>query len=608
MNNKPILIFYFLLLLLNFSCEYEPKGVFEREVKQNFIEPIFDPYKLNIKSINDTIYFYSPKREIIFNFDNLSVVELKIFLDKKNIGTFSSHSGLINLDLLDGIHLLEFEIITKSGSNSIADNVNLEGFKLTKNWTIVVNSKFSPIHSTEIENGFLKIKIDPYLDSDFKEYKIYKLANWYDNENRTSSSHQYIDKTYFGEKNTYYIKVITTKNLELEWGSISLDQEKFNFEIVPTNKNQFFLKWSKPKYFGQISSYILQMPGQSGFLNNVKNTSDLNDTTFLITNKNFGGYLEAYLQYNSKEKSLYTPPYIYNFTTRGFLGNYFKIKDIETTNIIKLSNSEFLYFGFNNYYNNVFYRYTLSDNKQLEAVNILNCKDCLGYNTTFSRNGEYILYGGAFDENIYLTSEKKLSDYKSFNIRKLLGTGANYPIPIADNGFGILRVLAGLYIYDFKTGKLSNRFDGNYFKVNLPKISPNGKFIIAYDTEYKLCKFDDNNNSIELLELFPENKFKLFYDFDNNNNLVHFDGHFLYIKNTSNLEILKQIKLEDQFVVDIDYINSELLTYSDGHLKIRSLNNGELLQDIKYDGANFLDCKLINRNILTSSGLIYIKN
>lgn len=125
------------------------------------------------------------------------------------------------------------------------------------------------------------------------------------------------------------------------------------------------------------------------------------------------------------------------------------------------------------------------------------------------------------------------------------------------------------------------------------------------------------NDSVQLLEC-DQNGFKNIWTFQNREpgflefdptnpeRLYYKDNNLLLIKNCKDFSSIDEISLANNNLLNIDYFNGEILTYSNNTFNVLSLATGKLLKQIEFNSnINFESCKLINRTIINQNGLMY---
>ncbi|HRX30645.1 MAG TPA: hypothetical protein P5349_02040, partial [Tenuifilaceae bacterium] len=133
-------LFYFTIA----SCEYNENEIFERNLDTNVTPPNIETVYLDLASDQDTVDLLYNRIFFSFKSSNQKIKFVIFFIDGDSVGTANSNKGYFDLNyqfLYVGTHKLKIELFTSSGTGSIADSVNAEGFLFTtKEWVIKVHN------------------------------------------------------------------------------------------------------------------------------------------------------------------------------------------------------------------------------------------------------------------------------------------------------------------------------------------------------------------------------------------------------------------------------------------------------------------------------------
>jgi len=125
---------------------------------------------------------------------------------------------------------------------------------------------------------------------------------------------------------------------------------------------------------------------------------------------------------------------------------------------------------------------------------------------------------------------------------------------------------------------------------------------------FKMVSVSSNTFSVLWKVKYDPNKIK-FYEFDpyDPGQFLLWDGINLSFSRSSDMSVIRQIPLADVRILDIDYDNQEILTWTIGHLFVRSMDDGSLKYDLPVDLELSLvrdPLLLINHAIVCENGLI----
>ena len=137
------------IVFLIIACEYKVDGDFYREVTPPEPEIQFE-VKLNNIYPADTIYLLSAARITLYlNTNERELYDLKITLDGRTLEHFQAHDGIRPYvffidpsEISDGNHKLSVNIITASGSGSLADLMKMEGYQGEMVWNVYTVNNF----------------------------------------------------------------------------------------------------------------------------------------------------------------------------------------------------------------------------------------------------------------------------------------------------------------------------------------------------------------------------------------------------------------------------------------------------------------------------------
>ncbi len=612
-NIKIELILPVLVAFIFHSCEYEPTEVYQRQANKYVAPPEIQIVELNLN--NDTIYLYS---DMAVNFRFISTPqEIKaiiFYIDSIKQKTVYSDSGIFDLpynDLESGTHTLLIEIYTASGTGSIADHIGMEAFIFSKTWTIIVAKQFSYTMESAVYNGFLKLSWNECVASNFEEYILYRCdESGAQTEIKRLTASEFIDSSYVGEGGGYAVEASLQNGKILEWGNIELPDCIPDMLYYITETNQSIVKWQKNKFYKAIDSYVITQYVSYGRIHD--KTESINgpaDTVHNIINALFGDNVKVILRVIPKWNNLlYESSQYYMFKSEfSFIQGYSFLCNNENIDyrIYQVKDDEFVYVS----NQDSIIRYSVSKKQVTGSLGYVAPECPTGFSMLrASPSGKYLTAYVNCDEDVILISSDNFDDYSVRNLKHLTDVYYFPAIPISDNGIGIINNRWNkLYIYDFNSDVLLAQFNG---KMGL-RISSNSDYIFLRDDSLRLVQFKDST----LINIWSEsqNITNPFYEFDpfDTNRAVFWDGLSFSVRQCDNFSIIYEFSLPDYDVLDINYYNQEILTYSEGHLYIRSLSDGSLLKDIpvNFEPDNDAEaCFLIDNTIVSAKGIIYFLN
>jgi len=593
---------YLVLLIVIFSvtaCEYKLE-------EENFVK-IVPPdstrqFSLNLGDQSDTVYvFMTSSVHYNFNTDGLKVISLKFSMDDKTWERTSAE-GTIDIspnNFTEGFHKLTAELYTNSGSGSIADLSNAEGYYVKKEWTVLVQVLNAPnltMYENISENGFLKITWDKCDQLNFDSY-IITLPDYSKHIIADKDSNFFVDTMYVCGEQNYKLTcvVLADKN------SISNTEFTVNNvvpEILFEEKGLDSLKvfWKSPKY--KCKYYL-----EEQYFTYTTLLNNSTETSITIAHPGFS-----------------TPKF--NFSVKPF-NSKFSSYDCYASRTFYIN--KFANFGYPGYSQLINYAYS-----KTESVLYACSYDSLASFNTNNRMISKVNLGGNSSNKSYIscpTNSSKvgvLHDNKAFIFDNkdlnnpstvTLPTTFNY-INFTDNNKIIFAGYSSSYgttdkIQILDVASMSFSFSYN-FNVNSGRIfsSKDGKYLAYLSGKDSLFMYEIQSNSLSL-------KFS-YYSFGLNQTPFAFNDYdpskFFVKKYTSNKVEMRNCA-DNSFVSQVDLttnshnINTIIFYNTDpvtGYLFVMNsgfdylvldMNNGIVKSDIKSDF--YVSAKLYNNKIYT---------
>lgn len=607
----------YLLLLLAFflfnTCEYEPRKVYEREVNENVSPPEISVVELNLEY--DTIFCYAQK-EIHFSFtsSNQEIMAVRFTIDNEEQFVVDSDHGIYNLDyriFTNGIHSLTLEVYTGSGSGSIAEKLGLEGFLFSKSWVIVIDQNYSFNVKSTVNDGLLKLFWNRYRGYDFSEYVVYRETGWnVRTEISRGKANYFIDSSYVGEKARYDVEVSYGDSQTLQWGFLELEKDLPKLHLAESETNEYVISWDKTKYYGAVDTFnLLLSTNYGGSYSKIKAIQDPEDTLHVLTTSSFGSRIDLILRIKPKKGIFYNQgnfslfeSYLENLT----LGFHFGTRNKNISDLEQVSSDEFVYLsGCDSVI-----RYSVSAKRISEKYSYQpsGCSMCNFSRIKVSASGKYITSYVDCTNDVLLANSLDFTNRKIRNLTFL--TGWYLPeIPVSDGGVMVVNnINGGFYLYNFLTDSTVAFYNKDVFTAQGLSISKNGNYIFLLHDSLRLVHYENSRfTNIWSHSRYAEPKF---YEFEgvNSDRMVFWDGTTFFSKQCSDFSTVNEFPLTDELILDIDYYNNRILTYSEGYLNIRSLTDGSLHKTVRYNlypGYWYNACYLVNNAIISMQGVIY---
>lgn len=456
------------------------------------------------------------------------------------------------------------------------------------------------------------------------EYIIY----YYGTEIGRTSACEFIDKGHVGEETTYYVKYISSYSGALTTLGEARVPKEMSLRFYADKNNNWSVGWGKLKYYAAVGSITIRS----------YNTEDNGYRDETVTNDNIISSIPISNAYFGKAHTyqiLLTPKYfnpIYNpddfYLYSLFRSSYFRFVIGYPfpifQNFMHVSNTEVLYhtnqYDFNyTAYNDSIFRYSLTDNKIVDRYrykppNHYWSGDIYRALST-SPNGNYYLATISIVNSIIIGQSNNLSNFKITNPDPTITSNYFNPkIPISDIGTGIICGSDKKYLYDFINDR-SLGYIQNYSNPDDYNLSSDGKYIF-FNYAYKIYLYEYNNNTINSIDTLNAgiNESFNYFRFNPNepNKAVAWSKYskILKVYSCPGLTVDKSFSMPEDYILDIDYQNNRILSFTSKLLVVRSLTDGSVLYQIPVSSNYVWDCqcRLSGNSIFHPNGARYFLN
>lgn len=581
----------FILLVTN-SCEFEPTEKYVDDVKK----PEGDlPIDVSLQFMTDTINFYwSSTLNLMIDAGGKKVLEVKYYLDGKEIvgsGSNNNYSVLLNLTK-PGTHKFRYTIFIKSGSNSLADKLNAEGFFYeSKEWTLIgsdYDTQKNLIFRT-VSDG-LEFTWKPYDGPDFKCYRLKEEAAGSSYDLQDTFFH---NTNYVGEGGECRLYIVDYANGEHLWGRCILSKSLPSLKISNIN-NKVGLTWNTPQFKDNIAEYQVFQQGSSGIWTKIATLpSTIQETLVVPPDASFGPILSFYL--------FCVPKGPFQVTNNSVFSSYLQAVRAALPGPYFLNHYGATSIGF--YFDNydqalgkdILYKYTDATD---QATPVMTYK----WQTDFSPNGRYMLLPGESTLDLYDAATVTL--LTSTDI-KPGGLGLKGPPKISDNGICVLNFNNIAYVYNL----LTHQFLFSKSIVESPlKISADGKYFMSFSGD-SLRVYQVNSTSIDFVGGIKSITLPEEFDFyqDQPEYLYLYSNGSFKVYSRNDFSLVKSFTVGTWFY-NIDYTSHKILTAINGSTwRIYDLNTGNIVQTVSglMGGTNF---SLLNNNTLFVANYKYFLN
>lgn len=611
-NRMKNFIYLLFLIFIFAACEYEPGGVYEVDV-----EPVTEApdITVNLNFSSDTIYI-PVSGYTTFNYSTPdSKVRFALFkLNNSQLSKIESTSGTFTFNFNStqyqkGIpYQLTLELFRGTGSGSLADKLNAEGFLYSKSFVLVFEDEAAmapQIIRVIPENGSLKVEWEKFKGVGFQRYHVfnsvfYKMAIIED-QNKTFM----YDESYIGYNGEYYIVTETDNNT---FTSRHYSYEEGLPEAVAKKIDDLSIEitWGKSKFENNIHGYrIFESYNWFNYFNEVAYIQDGAATNFTFEDGRFAVKTRFYIQPIPKigEHALNSYDdlrYMASSTGDVLIGDPMPVFPFAAF-IKPLGNFS--------YFTDIFQVYKFDCEKNIISDSIPSQYVYL----SVSPDGKRMLTSKPGQIEIVNTANMQVAEV----IPESTFPEEEMPVQflLSNNGKGVFyNEKADYYYYDYlnKTVEAKFRVDGESNLGDKMKISPDGQFFCVrhikgiypnYLTE--LFKLDGG----EAVMIWSDSETG-FFDFDpTTGELVYYKNGILTRMSPDDLTILSEISVSEKYFYDIDWNRQEYVTLSEERnlISIYDLNTTDLKKEVKTykfgDSSSSFENLFLSNKILFTEGL-----
>lgn len=501
------LIFIFLTFI---GCTFEPDGDHFIELHEQGVVPEIG---VDLNFATDTIYVQKSEW-IRFSYSNNGdqVNWAQLVIDGEETAINDTPSGGLELRwYLEGksktVFPLELRLFTKSQTGSIADKLGAEGFLISKTWTLVVRNPDMMgvrMKKAELTDGTLKLTWDMFKGTDFKEYRIYREIDYYQQsfvqvatitaQEQTS----FIDQNYHGERSRYWVVV----NGQFYGPSVSVEGPLPELKAVNLTNGDIQLSWKKPPFYKNLKGYRIAYRNDTGSIEPIGEITDTGIESFTIPNPKFAFSYEFYLVMIPKSESYYDDWALNQFLSTRAGSTYGKITPIFTQ---AYAGSEPVSFLLNNYQ-----RIIAFDHRSFAPLREFG----YGVNISWfdvSSNNHYLVCKLNTPATIVLEDLVNSTNTKKLNLSSTFPE-MGHIASVSDQGTGI--VLNGQtavlfdYVHEQKIAEITLQFNNLFAN----KISASGNFFFCETNAYEYFRYKDQQ-IVRLPDFNPDKDYVLHADY-----------------------------------------------------------------------------------------------
>lgn len=319
-------LFFFILVLFIFSCEFKPS-----EIPETFVKPPGDDAPLlfiEVKPEMDTLKLNTDVwTEFKLTTEEAKVHWVKIFFDDAVVYN-SEYSDewkpkfyVAIGNYSEGMHNISVQAFTSSNTGSIADKAGAEGYLYEVDWPVTITHNVWPfinIRSLNFKNPGVEVVWDKYDYYGFQSYQFTKGSliegNKVEKQFTNSKETSFTDYSYIEGEYAWY-----TVNL---FGGYSESKEFFIPIEAPLTQQlpdgKLKVTWRKTSNSGQLAYYHVNLSAPPGARSGEVTISNPADTSVILNTPGFGSSYEIQVRFVPKT---YTGPYV-NYNSAGGITNW----------------------------------------------------------------------------------------------------------------------------------------------------------------------------------------------------------------------------------------------------------------------------------------------
>jgi len=532
-----IMLFAFFQFIFT-ACEYLPEAENYIEIKKPNPTHMLD---LSLIPENDTIkIFNSTELTFQFNTYGLEMLGATISIGNTTLNAYSDTSTIVisPAGYAPGVYTLNAIFLTRSGTGSIADKLGGEGYKIEKNYFLLIDGsdaiRITPEYTINSDQLF-ELTWPECQNYNFDAYILKKGSQKIKEFTNRKATH-FVDSLYVGGSAGYEIDVRVLTNNRISYGNTLLVNEDFphpSFELISLDSLK--IHWKKQN----IKSNVRLAYGV-GISTYTQHFIPYGDTCSVIPLPAFG------IQYIFQ---LTTLPYHDSnyFNTSSFVQTYYTFGTS-----LQMSTNRIVY----NKNKNMLFSYSASNKEvtSLDATTKNKIKTVslpeTPYLSSCAVNNNRIVFL-SFYNNFYVFQDENLNNPTTFNIGGLNGYGM---FVLTDNNFISMTCYDKLYMInlnnnnEISTIRLPESYYNTYPRVTT---SQDGKYICAASgAGYRLYSFGNKEFTLVSTDtrkyasvLFnPLNPAEIAFTF--------LDDNLLEVRSIPDFNLIRSIQLPNKYRVE----------------------------------------------------------
>ena len=609
---KKIIFFLFYLVVAFSACEYQPDGTYEVDV-----EPVTDAPEItvNLNFETDTIYvlttgyttltYSTPDQNVKFAYFELNNKQLMMIESTSGTFTFSFNSDQYQKGIP---YDLTVQLFRSSGSGSLADKMNAEGFLYTKSFVLIFEdeSKMAPqIINVGPDSGSLKVEWEKFKGVGFLRYHVFNsVFNKIDVITDPNQTFLY-DNSYIGYNSDYYV-VTETDNNNFTSNHVSLEDGLPDATAQLTENTTMKITWGQSKYYNNIAGYhIYESYNRYNHFKELAYIENNTDTNYFHKDGRFAVSSRFYVLPVPVEREI---P-LNSFDDLRYRAS--STEDVFIGEQMPVFPMTFFHNPPGNfcYYSDIenIYKFDCSKNDFIGTIPTRHLY------LSVSPDGKTILSSNI--DHLEIIDADKMEVRDVIPVTDLPDGQLLYQFLIANNGKGVFSNELGDYYYYDYTNRVTEakfRVDGESNMGDKMCVSPDGRYFCIRHVKGIYPNYLTELYKIEggkTMQIWTDDEVD-FFDFDPEK------GQFLYFKDEKiirvqpeDMSVISELSVNDDYLYDIDWNKKEYICLNAERdlFTICSLNSGEIRNQVKtfnFGGYNSdYDHVVLSNKIIFTQGL-----
>jgi WD40 repeat protein len=608
--NRPAILVFFIITILISSCEFVPD-----EIEETIVEhaPFAPPIEFSLNDYNDTIVI-GWLTDFRYNINsNNKVFSVKIIFCEKTLvhnvaGSYQSVNFSINASLYNnGTYPLHVEIVTGSGSGSIADKLDAEGLVYELDWPVKIDKTLPYSSSCVLKATHSKKAIElswaAFDHPNFRSYSIYRTINALVSPVQIAVITDpfitsFSDTTYWeGERNYYHLRINSPAGYAYG-NEVAVNDTLTGIEAEWCKDGTVKVRWDKVENIESFGGYYVYSYFDETSVLEKHFINDPDQNYLTLSNSGFAYGLYIRLKFIPKNLNENRYPYVTGKVIRHFpepvLPKHTRAYSVNGRDYILLATT------------NRLYRYHPNEMNVSDSVlTRLPREDMLAV----SNDGQLFSYTDF--TNIFVRRSGDFMIVRQFPSPTLIKPkqwDPNYEnlafFSLADNGRLAVCDFDGIiHLYDGFSGSLINKdtilIDGKAISNGI--LSPDGSRLIAYSGSVIACLELDGDRWKEISRIPSFLNPVLFWSADGMS--LYLAGNEKIERRLSDLTLISAFAKSSSYAEGADAENGKILYEKYNTQSIYDLNTGQVLRTLQLGNAGI---NLPSGNILINTNGLQI--